>query len=291
VRAAFVIARKDLRQRIRDRSAIVIGIVAPVVIAGVMALAFGSSASFHYALAFVDNDHGLVAAGVLQALHQPDLAHVITVHQYPSVAAAAAAVRSGKEQAGLVIPAGFSASMAGARPRSLTTLSSVDQQMAANVTASLVASFTAQLNADRLAVATAEAAGAPPSPALAAAASRLTIPEQVVERSLGARAVSAIGYFSPAMATFFVLFIISYSARSFFVDRSQGMIERMRAGPVRPRDIVAGKAMSVFGSAPCASPPSPWSPRWASARTGAVRSPRPWSVWRSSWPWSASPRS
>jgi ABC-2 type transport system permease protein len=40
VRTALAIARKDLRQRIRDRSAIVVGVIAPVVIAGLMSLAF-----------------------------------------------------------------------------------------------------------------------------------------------------------------------------------------------------------------------------------------------------------
>ncbi|HVV37786.1 MAG TPA: ABC transporter permease [Acidimicrobiales bacterium] len=246
MKAAFVIAAKDLRQRVRDRSALVIGIIAPVVIAGVMALAFGSSASFHYTLAVVDQDHGIVSAGVIQALRQPALADVVSLRPYSSADAASAAVKSGKVQAGLVIPPGFSASMTGASPLGMTTLSSVDQVMAASVTTSLVRSFAAQLNADRLAFTTAVAAGALPSPALQAAVAKLTIPLQVVQQPLGARAVSAIGYFSPAMATFFLLFIISYTARSFFVERSQGTVERMRASPVRPLAIVAGKALSVL---------------------------------------------
>ena len=48
------------------------------------------------------------------------------------------------------------------------------------------------------------------------------------------------------MAIFFALFLVSFSARSFFADRSQGMIERMRAAPLRPLEILAGKALSVF---------------------------------------------
>ena len=48
------------------------------------------------------------------------------------------------------------------------------------------------------------------------------------------------------MAIFFLLFTVSFTARSFFVDRSQGMIERMRAAPIRPFEILAGKALSVF---------------------------------------------
>ena len=48
------------------------------------------------------------------------------------------------------------------------------------------------------------------------------------------------------MAIFFLLFIVGYTARSFFVDQGQGMIERMRVAPVRPLQIMAGKALSVF---------------------------------------------
>jgi ABC-2 type transport system permease protein len=68
----------------------------------------------------------------------------------------------------------------------------------------------------------------------------------VVQRPPGSRQLTPISYFSPAMAIFFVLFIISFTARSFFVERSQGMVERMRAAPVRPVEIIAGKALSVF---------------------------------------------
>ena len=67
-----------------------------------------------------------------------------------------------------------------------------------------------------------------------------------VERPVGAHELSATSYFSPAMAIFFLLFIINFTARSFFVDRNEGMIERMRAAPVRPLEILAGKALSVF---------------------------------------------
>jgi ABC-2 type transport system permease protein len=76
--------------------------------------------------------------------------------------------------------------------------------------------------------------------------SNLHIPIQAVERPIGAHELKVISYYSPGMAIFFLLFTISYTARSFFVDRSQGLIERMRAAPVRPVEILLGKAISVF---------------------------------------------
>jgi ABC-2 type transport system permease protein len=54
VRAALLIAGKDLRQRIRDRSAIMIAVVVPLALAAVFSLTLrddgGGSVTFDYAL-------------------------------------------------------------------------------------------------------------------------------------------------------------------------------------------------------------------------------------------------
>ncbi|HET6793510.1 MAG TPA: ABC transporter permease, partial [Acidimicrobiales bacterium] len=246
--AALLIAAKDLRQRLRDRSAIVIGLIAPLAIAALMSLAFQGATNFHFDLGVVNADNGPVGAQLVRVLHDPQLAKVITVKPLPGEAAAAAQLKARKLAAAVVIPAGFSASMAAPSPESITTLTSVNNTLAGSVAGSIVSSFTAQLNADRLSVATALASGAPADrlAAIQAAATRLTIPVRLVQHPVGSQEIKPVSYYSPAMAIFFVLFIISFTARSFFVDRSQGMIERMRAAPIRPLSILAGKALSVF---------------------------------------------
>jgi ABC-2 type transport system permease protein len=248
VRTALAIARKDLRQRIRDRSAIVVGVIAPVVIAGLMSLAFNGVNNFHFTLGLVELDHGPVAAQLVRALDAPQLRQVMTVQTVATPALASSEIRSGALAAALVIPAGFSSSVSGQHPEALTTLTSNNSTIAGDVATSVASSFVAQVNADRLAFATAVAAGAPrrDSSQLIGLVEGLRIPLQAVERPIGAHELKVISYYSPGMAIFFLLFTISYTARSFFVDRSQGMIERMRAAPVRPVEILAGKALSVF---------------------------------------------
>ena len=243
--ACLVIAAKDLRQRVRDRSALVLGLVAPLVIAAVMSVAFAGADTFHYRLGVVDDDHGALAGVIRTTLASPSLRSVVTVRTEDSADRAMSDIRRRSIDAALVIPAGFSAGVSSADPSDLQVLTSVNNTLAGTITASIASSFVAQLNADRLSVATAAAAGASPSD-LAQAASRLTIPERLVDRPLGARPIKVASYYSPAMAIFFLLFLISFTSRSFFVDRQQGMIERMRAAPVRPLDILAGKAISVF---------------------------------------------
>jgi ABC-2 type transport system permease protein len=248
MRAAFVIAGKDLRQRFRDRSAIVLGVVAPILIAALMSLAFHGVQNFNFTMGVVNLDGGPVAAGFVQSLKAPGVRKVVTPTEIRSVAAARTEIRENKIGAALVIPAGFSADVLANKPASLTTMRSGNNAIAGDVTSSIASSFVAQVNADRLALVTALAAGAPASRTghLAEAVAKLRIPVQAVQRPIGARELKVISYYSPGMAMFFLFFTISYVARSFFTDRSQGMIERMRAAPVRPVEILAGKALSVL---------------------------------------------
>ena len=248
MRAALVIARKDLRQRFRDRSAIVIGVIAPVVIAALMSLAFHGVQDFGFTMGVVNLDRGPVAAGLTTSLKAPGLRKIITSTQLPSVAAARASIRANKIGAALVIPAGFSAAVLAGKPASLTTMRSGNNAVAGDVTGSIAASFIAQVNADRLALVTALAAGAKASDmaSLARAVAKLKIPVRAVQRPLGAHELKVISYYSPGMAIFFLFFTITYVARSFFVERSQGLVERMRAAPVRPVEILTGKALSVL---------------------------------------------
>lgn len=248
MRAAFVIARKDLRQRVRDRSAIVIVVIAPVVIAALMSFAFRGVENFSFTMGVVNLDRGPIAAGLTESLRAPALRKVVTPREIPSASAAEAEIRAGKIGAALVIPAGFSADVLASKAVALTTMRSASNSIAGDVTSSIASSFLAQVNADRLSFVTALAAGAPAgdTASLGQAVAKLTIPVQAVQRPVGAHELKVISYYSPGMAMFFLFFMIGYVTRSFFTDRSQGMVERMLAAPVRPAEILAGKALSVL---------------------------------------------
>lgn len=248
MRPVLVIAAKDLRQRLRDRSAIVIAVVAPLVVAALMSAAFRGVEDLHATIAVADEDHGAVAARLVAALASPGLSDVVTVRREPSAAAVRSAVRAGRAGAGVVVPAGFSASVAGPSPGALTVVTSVNDDAAAQIARSVVGSFTAQLDADRLSLETAIAAGAPPATraSLAAEVARLRLPVATLRREVDARRLKAISYFAPAMAIFFLLFVVSFTSRSFFVDRDQGMVDRILAAPVSRGELVAGKALAAL---------------------------------------------
>jgi ABC-2 type transport system permease protein len=63
LRTALLVAGKDLRQRLRDRSALVIAFIAPFVLASIIGLAFGGDFAFRATYAVADADRGPVATG------------------------------------------------------------------------------------------------------------------------------------------------------------------------------------------------------------------------------------
>lgn len=70
--AAFVIAGKDLRERLRDKSALVVGFLAPVVVAALISFAFAGMA-FHATVTVVDADRGPLATAFTAYLDAPEL--------------------------------------------------------------------------------------------------------------------------------------------------------------------------------------------------------------------------
>ena len=246
--AVLAIALKDLRQRLRDRSAIVLGFIAPVAVAALISSAFGSAGSFHANVAVVDLDRGPVATGFTSFIKGPDLANLLTVKPVTSEADARAKVAKGDLSAAFVIPQGFSEAVTSGQSRPITVLASVDSSIAEQVARSLAESFTAQIEAVQLSVESAVRAGAPVASAgtLAAQASAVRLPEQTVTQPAGTQALTGTSYYAPAMGIFFMFFAIGFGARGFFLERTGGTLERLTAAPIRPGTILAGKSLATF---------------------------------------------
>ncbi|MGZ4380771.1 MAG: hypothetical protein ACXVZ3_05045, partial [Gaiellaceae bacterium] len=158
MRTAFLIAGKDLRQRVRDRSAILIAFVVPFVLASIFGLTLhdvgNGTVTFTYAL--VDQDRGPAARAfvtdVLAPVERAGLAHLRTE---PTPARGRKDADTGKVAATFVIPAGFSAAVAGGGPASLQVLGNVDDSIGALVARSLAQSYARSVDGVRVAVAAA----------------------------------------------------------------------------------------------------------------------------------------
>src|SRR5918995_1043625 len=120
LRTALLVAGKDLRQRLRDRSALVIAFIAPSVLAAIIGLAFGGDAAFRATYAVADADRGPVAAGFTDGvLASPGLRDLVTVREVdPGEAralAAAEARRLGERAAAGRLPVRLAEGQVGGR--------------------------------------------------------------------------------------------------------------------------------------------------------------------------------
>ncbi|MFF4550085.1 ABC transporter permease [Streptomyces sp. NPDC001406] len=248
MRVVLAIAAKDLRQRLRDRSAWVIVFLAPVLISALMALAFNNNDEFRANLGIVDLDRGPAAAGLTQVLESRELRGTVQVRSYDAEAAARRAVDAGDVHAAIVLPKGFTESLHGGSAAPVRVLDSVDYGLQAQLARAVTESYVAQVNADRLSVVTAVSAGAPQSdiPRLAARAALLRLPEQVRAQGLPDDPLKVISYFGPSMGMFFVLFTVGFGARGYFIEQQQGTLDRIAAAPVGRGALLIGKSVSTF---------------------------------------------
>ena len=264
LRTTLLVAGKDLRQRLRDRSALVIAFIAPFVLAAIIGLAFGGDAAFRASYAVADADRGPVAAGFTDGvLASPGLRDLVTVREVDP-GEARALVDRGEVDAAFLLPAGLSASVRQGRPATVTVVEAGDNPIAGQVARSIAEAYAAELTATGLAVTTAlDAAGRPSgspgtprvprTPPAEAEARRLgeraaagRLPVRLAEGQVGGRTIEAANYFGPSMAIFFLFFTVSFGARSVLAERQQGTMRRLLATAAPPGGVLAGKALAAF---------------------------------------------
>jgi ABC-2 type transport system permease protein len=251
LRATLLIAGKDLRQRLRDRSGLVIAFVAPFLLAAIIGLAFGGGFRFRATYAVADGDRGPLAARFVDGvLAGPGLAEVVTLRRVDE-AQARNLVDRGEADAAFLIPAGFSTSVQQGGSATVTVLEAGESPVAGQVARSLAEAFAAQVAATGLSVRTAlDAAGRPPTEAeaqrLGEQAAGRQLPVGLVDGRVGVREVKPANYFGPSMAIFFLFFTVSFGARSLLIERRQGTLRRLLASAAPPGAVIAGKALAAF---------------------------------------------
>jgi ABC-2 type transport system permease protein len=251
LRATLLIAGKDLRQRLRDRSGLVIAFVAPFLLAAIIGLAFGGDFRFRATYAVAVGDRGPLAAQFVDGvLAGPGLADVVTLRR-GDAAQARDLVGRGEADAAFLIPAGFSASVQRGGSATVTVLEAGASPVAGQVARALAEGYAAQVAATGLSVRTAlDAGGRPPSQAearrLGEQAAGRPLPVGLVDGRVGVREVKPANYFGPSMAIFFLFFTVSFGARSILTERRQGTLRRLLASAAPPGAVIAGKALAAF---------------------------------------------
>jgi ABC-2 type transport system permease protein len=252
MRAALVIAAKDLRERIRDRSAIILAVIAPFGLAAIFSLLLPTGGeAFHADYAYVDLDDSAPSAaflsGPLAAIEEAGIAGVVVVEDE---AAARAAIESGDADAAAIIPAGFGEAVESGEAARMTVIGDTNAGLATEILRSLSEGYLAELDAIRLSVGTALAGRPDPGPEavadLVARAVDTESPVELVDAEAELRRMPTATFFPASMAIFFLFFTAQFGVLSLLAERRQGTLPRLVAAPIPPWTIVAGKAIGSF---------------------------------------------
>lgn len=250
-RIALVIAGKDLRQRLRDRTAYFAGIIAPLALAAIVSGALGgtTSGNFHATIAVADLDTGPVGQGLATALQTPALRRIVTVRAVADATRAHAAVASDAVEAALVVPSGVSSVVLTGGAATVDVIRSPRHEIPGALADALARGFGARINAAGLVARTALATGAA-TPAtivrLVASIATAAPPIGLGTTSLATKPAPPASFFGPSMAMVFLFFTAGASARSLLTERQAGTLARILAAPVSGTAVIAGKALAGF---------------------------------------------
>lgn len=247
MRSLLAITRKDLRLRLRDRSVIITGLLAPLVLALIFNFVFGSAfsgeADFEPAYGVVATDDGETArilAGIADNIGaEPQM--------FASVAEAEEAVDAGDLDAVFVIPAGFDQSIQAGGGGELEVIGNVGSPTATQIAAAIASGYGLGLERVQLSIAAGVASGGDPAilvPAAVEGQNRSPVTIGSIEAAI--RQLDGTTYAIAGMAVFFLMFTAQFGFRSLLDERRDGTLARILATPTSPRSVLGAKTLVSF---------------------------------------------
>lgn len=252
MRSANRIALKDLKLRIRDRSAIILGVVAPLALAFILNLVFGdafdTSGGLGLEYGLVDQDRSEISEGFTEIMRELESEGILTVEMFGEPGTAEAAVEDGDLDAYINLEEGLGQAVLSGQTATIEVVGSVDSPTSTQIAASIAESFATGVDATGLAIATtAQVSGTMPSqgsfegdPQSAAFSFRLE------DISAETRQLDATTYFAAGMAAFFVFFTVQFGVSGLLEEERDGTLARLLAAPIRRESVIAGKGILSF---------------------------------------------
>ena len=250
MRSAIIIARKELAQRLRDRSFFIIGLAAPLILAFIFNLILGGvvgpgiGPTFEFGL--VDQDSGPISVGFEEMLTAMEGEGVLTLTRFDTDAGGQAAVDAGDIDAVFILPENLSTAVIIGRAE-IDVLGNVDAPIGQAVAIAMAEEFSRRVRTASLAAQTALVAGVIGPAEIAAAtseAAQLTRPLAMETIEFRSRQVDTTTFFIAGLGIFFTFFIVGTSVTSMLEERMTGTLGRLLVAPIRPASIVGGKTLA-----------------------------------------------
>ena len=221
MRFALAIALKDLRQQLRNRTAVLVALVVPLVLTALMGFALGGSEGLRMRLAIADLDGTETSRRFRSYAEEARFRGIVFVEAVAGRGAAEARVAASEAEVAVVLPRGLA--------RALAAGASIDVDVIAGDRNPYAAHMAESMARDFLHRARGATAGAP----------------VVVPRSPGGR-MRTIDFFGPSMAVLFLTFAVLTGVRALQAEVDDGTIARLRAAPCSPVAVVAGKFAALL---------------------------------------------
>jgi ABC-2 type transport system permease protein len=259
VGAALTIALKDLKQRLRDRSAYITGIVAPLGLALVFGFVLNPISDFEFTATYavVDLDQGPIAQlfteGILAEAEGVELIEVDTVEEAATLVDAEVTPLGGTEgaqsaDAAFIFPEGFSDAVQTEEPVVIQVIGNQGSQTNAGIAVALAEGFASELTSVRVAVATIEnleQAGVDRF-TTGVLALQTAEPVSVVDDTAASKQLDGITFYAAGMAIFFLFFSMQSGVTGVLEERRTGTMARLLSSPIPRMSVLAGKLLSSF---------------------------------------------
>ncbi len=249
LRVALVIAMKDLRQRLRDRSAIILAIVIPFALTFIFAQSLadvsGGEVTFDYAIA--DLDGGPLSQAFIGVMGELEAQEVVRITTAESRDAAIELAGDDDVEASFVIPAGFSDAVNNNEQASIEVFGNVDRQIATTVAEAIAEGFLQETRAIQASISTAALnLGDVDMQTLAERAAAFPNAINVEDVSASRKELDANTFYAAGMAVFFLFFTVQFGVTGLLEERKEGTMRRLLVAPARRGSILLGKLLTGF---------------------------------------------
>ncbi len=252
--AATQIAVKDLKLRVRDRSAFIFGIVAPLVLAFVFNLVFGSvfdATGLGLEYGMVDLDQSEISLRFGAVLEEVEADGVLTIENYANEASAERAIEDDEIDAYYLIEDGFGEGVVTFASPTIRVVGDIDAPTSTQIAASIAQQFSIGVEATQLAITTtAIVTSSQITPqfvsSLSSDPSSAAFSYQLEDVSAATKQLDGTTYFSAAMAIFFLFFTVQFGVLGLLEEERDGTLARLKAAPIGRLSVVGGKAILAF---------------------------------------------
>lgn len=255
MRAALRIASKDLKLRLRDRSAIIIGVVAPLVLAFVFNLIFGAAgepgAGLDLRYGMVDLDGSELSSAFTGVLESAEDEGILTVDSFPDRSSAETAIEDDEIDAFYLIEAGFGQGVLSNQAPTILVIGDIDAPTSTNIAASIAEQYSSGIEAAQLAIGTtSQVSGEPVTPgfigSLQGDPATAAFSYELADQSAETRQLDPTTYYAAGMAVFFLFFTVQYGVLGLLEEERDGTLVRLLAAPIQRSTVVTGKAILAF---------------------------------------------